>query len=253
MGVSGDPGHGPTVAGAPSGKVVVVDLRRGTLKTAAAVVAGPTNCKREWMQPTATGVLVGPSTDSLFTSRRHAAGDMLGQAVQMPSAGAGGPAARRRATATMGASSGGILVGRTTTTAPELFAVAIYDVGVPDAVRLETRANGVTHISAFGTVKCAAEFEALLEMSTCHPIKEGTAYPDVLLVHGMNDPRVDVWNRAKTAARLQAAGSSGKPALLRLDLQAGHGMGSTASQDDAQEADIQAFLLWQTGSLKLKE
>jgi prolyl oligopeptidase len=61
----------------------------------------------------------------------------------------------------------------------------------------------------------------------------------------MNDPRVDVWHSAKAAARLQAASTSGKPILLRLDAQAGHGVGSTASQRDALWADIYSFLLWQ--------
>lgn len=153
----------------------------------------------------------------------------------------------------MGTSAGGIFVGRATTTAPELFAGAVYNVGVLDAVRFEESANGITNISEMGTVKDPGEFKALLEMSTYHQIKDGTAYPGVLLVHGMNDPRVDVWHSAKTAARLQAASSSGRPVLLRLDLQAGHGIGSTASQADAQQADIQAFLLWQAGKLKLKD
>ena len=153
----------------------------------------------------------------------------------------------------MGTSAGGIFVGRATTTAPELFAAAVYDVGVLDTVRFEESANGVTNISELGTVKDPSEFKALLEMSTYHQVKDGTAYPGVLLVHGMNDPRVDVWHSAKTAARLQAASSSGRPVLLRLDLQAGHGIGSTASQADAQQADIQAFLLWQAGKLKLKD
>ncbi len=153
----------------------------------------------------------------------------------------------------MGTSAGGIFVGRATTAAPELFAAAIYDVGVLDAVRAEESANGVTNISEFGSAKNPAEFKALLEMSTYHNIREGTAYPGVMLVHGMNDPRVDVWHSAKTAARLQAANSSGRPTLLRLDKEAGHGMGSTASQRDEMQADIHAFLLWQTGKLKLKD
>ena len=152
-----------------------------------------------------------------------------------------------------GTSAGGIFVGRATTAAPELFAGAVYDVGVLDAVRAEESANGITNTSEFGSVKDASEFKALLEMSTYHQIKDGTAYPGVLLVHGLNDPRVDVWHSAKTTARLQAASSSGRPALLRLDPQAGHGVGSTASQADAQQADIQAFLLWQAGKLKLKD
>jgi prolyl oligopeptidase len=65
----------------------------------------------------------------------------------------------------------------------------------------------------------------------------------------MNDPRVDVWQSAKAAARLQAATSSGKPVLLRLDGQAGHGMGSTAQQGISKQADIYSFLLWQFGKL----
>jgi prolyl oligopeptidase len=87
-------------------------------------------------------------------------------------------------------------------------------------------------------------------MSTYHNIKDHTAYPAVMLVHGMNDPRVDVWHSAKTAARLQAATDSGKPILLRLDMQAGHGIGSTATQRYAQSADIYSFLLWQMGKVK---
>ncbi len=156
----------------------------------------------------------------------------------------------------MGTSAGGIFVGRATTEAPELFAAAVYNVGALDTVRAEDSANGITNISEFGTVKDPAEFKALLEMSTYHAIKDGTAYPGVLLVHGMNDPRVEVWNSSKTAARLQAAQKGlpdARPALLRLDMQAGHGVGSTVTQRQAQTADVQAFMLWQMGKLGLKD
>ena len=152
----------------------------------------------------------------------------------------------------MGTSAGGIFVGRSVTSAPELFAAAIFDVGVMDAVRAEESANGITNISEFGSAKKADEFPALLEMSTYHNIRDNTAYPAVLLVHGMNDPRVDVWHSAKVAARLQAASNSGKPVLLRLDMQAGHGMGSTATQRYAMAADIYSFLLWQMDKATLK-
>ena len=150
----------------------------------------------------------------------------------------------------LGTSAGGIFVGRTVTTAPQLFAAAIFNVGVMDAVRAEDSANGITNISEFGSAKDPKEFPAVLEMSTYHHIKDGTAYPAVMLVHGMNDPRVDVWQSAKAAARLQAASSSGKPVLLRLDAQAGHGIGSTTSQWHAQSADIYSFLLWQMGKVR---
>lgn len=144
-----------------------------------------------------------------------------------------------------GTSAGGVFVGRAVTEAPQLFAAAVFDVGVMDTIRVEESANGITNISEFGTVKDPAEFKALLEMSTYHQVKDGVAYPAVLLIHGINDPRVDVWQSAKVAARLQAASTSGKPVLLRLDGQAGHGVGSTASQQTRKLADLYAFLLWQ--------
>ena len=150
-----------------------------------------------------------------------------------------------------GTSAGGIFVGRAVTSAPKLFAAAIFDVGVLDAVRSEESANGITNISEFGSNKNPAEFPALLEMSTYHQIKDGTAYPAVMLIHGMNDPRVDVWHSAKTAARLQAASSSGRPILMRLDGQAGHGIDSTAQQSFSKQADIYSFLLWQFGKAAL--
>jgi prolyl oligopeptidase len=144
-----------------------------------------------------------------------------------------------------GTSAGGIFVGRAVTEAPELFAAAIFDVGMMDTIRSEESANGITNISEFGTVKDPAEFKALLAMSTYHQVQDGVAYPAVLLIHGLNDPRVDVWQSAKAAARLQAASSSGKPVLLRLDGQAGHGVGSTAGQQASKLGDIYAFLLSQ--------
>jgi prolyl oligopeptidase len=152
-----------------------------------------------------------------------------------------------------GTSAGGIFVGRAVTTAPELFAAAIFDVGLMDAVRAEESANGITNVSEFGSYKNAAEFPALLEMSTYHQIKDGTAYPAVMFIHGLNDPRVDVWHSAKAAARLQAATTSGKPILMRLDGQAGHGVGSTAGQRASQRADIYSFLLWQFGKVGVKQ
>jgi prolyl oligopeptidase len=49
-------------------------------------------------------------------------------------------------------------------------------------------------------------------------------------------------------ARLQAATSSGKPILLlRVDHEAGHGIGSTKTQQQELLADEMSFLLWQFG------
>jgi prolyl oligopeptidase len=147
----------------------------------------------------------------------------------------------------LGGSAGGILVGRAITERPDLFAAAVPAVGLLDAVRAETTANGIPNIPEFGTVKKEDEFRALLAMSSYHHVKPGTPYPAVLLVHGVNDPRVDVWHSSKMAARLLAASTSGKPVLLDLDYDGGHGIGETKAQRQRQTADIYGFLLWQAG------
>jgi prolyl oligopeptidase len=146
-----------------------------------------------------------------------------------------------------GGSAGGLLVGRAMTERPDLFAAVVPEVGVLDMVRAEVTPNGVPNIPEFGTRTTEPGFRALLAMSTYHQIRDGTAYPAVLLTHGVNDPRVEVWHSSKTAARLLAASTSGKPVLLRLDWQAGHGIGDTRSQTLDARADVFAFLLWQMG------
>jgi len=147
----------------------------------------------------------------------------------------------------LGGSAGGILVGRAMTERPDLFAAVIPAVGSLDLVRMETTANGVPNIPEFGTRTKEAGFRGLLAMSTYHQIKDGTRYPAVLFTHGVNDPRVEVWNTTKTAARLMAATSGDKPVLVRLQYDAGHGVGNTKAQTFDEVADRFAFLLWQMG------
>ena len=84
-------------------------------------------------------------------------------------------------------------------------------------------------------------------MDAYQHVKPNTPYPAVLLTTGANDPRVAPWQAAKMTARLQASTSSGKPILLRVEYDAGHGIGSTKSQRDAEFADDLAFLFWQLG------
>ena len=147
----------------------------------------------------------------------------------------------------LGGSAGGILVGRAMTTRPDLFAAVIDAVGANDMLRAESTPNGLPNVPEFGSLKTEAGFRSLLAMSTYANVKVGTAYPAVLFTHGVNDPRVEVWNTTKTAARVMAATSSGKPVLMRLDYDAGHGIGNTKKQQLEERADMYAFLLWQMG------
>ena len=146
-----------------------------------------------------------------------------------------------------GGSAGGILIGRAITERPDLFAAAQISVGCTDMLRFESTMNGPPNIPEFGTVTHEDEFRGLLAMSTFHHIHNGTKYPAVLLTHGINDPRVEPWESAKTTARLQAATASGKPVLFRVDYHSGHGIGSTKQQRHEELADVWSFLLWQFG------
>jgi prolyl oligopeptidase len=149
-----------------------------------------------------------------------------------------------------GGSAGGITVGRALTERPDLFAAVVPAVGTLDTLRMEFSPNGPPNIPEFGSVKTREGFQGLLAMSSLHAVKDGTKYPAVMLMHGVNDPRVEVWHSAKMAARLSAATknlSDAKPILLRLDYDAGHGIGSSRNQRNAELADVYAFMLWQFG------
>lgn len=146
-----------------------------------------------------------------------------------------------------GGSAGGIFVGRAITERPDLFAAAVPSVPVLDMVRSEQRANGVANIPEYGTVKVEAEFHALLRNSSYHAIQTDTRYPATMLMHGVNDSRVDVWQSLKFASRLADAQKGKQAVLLRLDYEAGHGAGSGADQANQRTADLQAFMLWQMG------
>jgi prolyl oligopeptidase len=146
-----------------------------------------------------------------------------------------------------GTSAGGITIGGAITQRPEMFGAALIRVGDSDSLRSETMASGPANIPEFGTVTEADGFKALFAMDAYQHVNSNTPYPAVLLTTGVNDPRVAPWQAAKMTARLQASTSSGKPILLRVDYDAGHGIGSTKSQRDIELADEVAFLFWQLG------
>jgi len=118
--------------------------------------------------------------------------------------------------------------------------------------RFETTQNGPTTVPEFGSATTAEGYQALYGMDAYLHVRDGTQYPAVLVETGVNDPRVPDWMPAKMAARLQAATASGKPVLLRVEFDAGHGNGSTRTQEDLQTADEYSFLFWQLGDAQFQ-
>ncbi len=146
-----------------------------------------------------------------------------------------------------GASAGGITVGGALTWRPDLFGVILDQVGLSDVLRFEIEPNGPPNVVELGSVKTEAGFHGLYAMSAYEHVRDGTPYPAVMFLTGANDPRVSPSHMLKMAARLQAATSSGRPVLLRIDYDAGHGFGSTTSQRESTLADMWSFALWQMG------
>ncbi|HXZ59362.1 MAG TPA: prolyl oligopeptidase family serine peptidase [Steroidobacteraceae bacterium] len=146
-----------------------------------------------------------------------------------------------------GRSAGGITVGRALTERPELFAAVTDGVGWSNPLRYVAEQNGYGEEPEWGAISEESGYRALRLIDSYQAVKDSVAYPAVLLTTGVTDPRVAPFHVAKMAARLQAASSSGKPILLRVDFDAGHGIGSTRSQQDREACDTYAFLLWQTG------
>jgi prolyl oligopeptidase len=143
----------------------------------------------------------------------------------------------------MGASAGGLTIGGAINRRPDLFAVALPLIGVSDLLRFGLGSNRpqLDHVQEYGTVTDPDDFRAMLAVSPYHNITPGTRYPAVLAMTAINDDRVPPWHVGKLVARLQAATTSGKPVLLRVDWTGGHSVGGLPP------ADRYSFMLWQMG------
>lgn len=151
-----------------------------------------------------------------------------------------------------GISAGGITIGRAMTLRPDLFGVIFDQVGFSDTLRFETEPNGPPNTSELGSIATEDGFHELYAMSSYAGVRSGAAYPAVIFATGINDPRVAPWHMLKMAAKTQATTSSGRPVLLRIDYDAGHGIGSTTSQKEALLADLWSFALWQMGDAEFQ-
>jgi prolyl oligopeptidase len=145
-----------------------------------------------------------------------------------------------------GSSAGGVLISRAITERPDLFAAAVCNVGIANAMRLEFHACGPANVPEFGTVKDPVECEALFEMDGVHHLQEGMNYPAVIGVAGWNDPRVPTWQPGKFVATLQAVSASKKPVLMKVNYDGGHYTEAKTVMFRNYAGQF-AFLLWQTG------
>ena len=148
--------------------------------------------------------------------------------------------------AAQGGSNGGLLVGAVINQRPDLFRVAIPQVGVMDMLRFHKFTIGWNWIADYGSSDDAGEFKALHAYSPLHNITAGARYPATLITTADHDDRVVPAHSFKYAATLQKAASKENPVLIRIETKSGHGASNVTKQIEAT-ADIYAFIMHNLG------
>jgi prolyl oligopeptidase len=156
--------------------------------------------------------------------------------------------------AVRGGSNGGLLVGAVMTQRPELMKVALPAVGVLDMLRYHTFTAGAGWAYDYGTAADSKEmFDYLKGYSPVHNVKKNTKYPATLITTGDHDDRVVPAHSFKFAAELQEKQGGNAPVLIRIETNAGHGLGTPIAKTIAQYAAIFSFTLFNMGFKELPD
>jgi prolyl oligopeptidase len=149
--------------------------------------------------------------------------------------------------AIQGGSNGGLLIGACMAQRPELFKVAIPQVGVMDMLRYHKFTIGYAWAVEYGSSDNADQFKYLYKYSPLHNLKPGVKYPATLITTADHDDRVVPAHSFKFAATLQADNAGDNPALIRIETKAGHGGGMPTSKRIELATDIWSFVMYNLG------
>jgi prolyl oligopeptidase len=149
--------------------------------------------------------------------------------------------------AIQGGSNGGLLVGACMTQRPDLFKVAIPQVGVLDMLRFQKFTVGWGWVDEYGTSEKAEDFNWLIKYSPLHNLKE-IGYPATMVMTADHDDRVVPAHSFKYIAELQHKHKGANPVMIRIETDAGHGAGVALNKTIQATADVYAFIFHNTNS-----
>lgn len=147
-----------------------------------------------------------------------------------------------------GGSNGGLLVGAVMTQRPDLFKVALPEVGVMDMLRFQKFTVGWGWAVEYGSSDSAKYFPVLYKYSPLHNIKDSVEYPATLVMTADHDDRVVPAHSFKFIATLQEKQTGPNPVLIRIEINQGHGAsGASLSKIIESETDKWAFMFYNMG------
>ena len=147
----------------------------------------------------------------------------------------------------MGTNAGTLAIGNAITLQPGLFRAALLNAGLNNPLRVEDTQGHDVDVLELGTVHIPLQQAAVLSIDPYAQVKDGLAYPAVLLTSAINDSYEPVWQTAKMAARLTVATTSERPIMMRIAFDRSEA-GPTRAERDEEQADDLTFLLWQLGA-----